>query len=89
MRTSRDLLKALAKEVAPSGITVNAVAPGAVDTDMLACFSQEEKQVIADETPLERLGAPEDIAKAVAFLCSDDAGFITGQVLGVNGGFVI
>lgn len=83
------MTKALAKEVAPSGITVNAVAPGAVDTDMLACFSQEEKQVIADETPLERLGAPEDIAKAVAFLCSDDAGFITGQVLGVNGGFVI
>ena len=72
------MTKALAKEVAPSGITV-----------MLACFSQEEKQVIADETPLERLGAPEDIAKAVAFLCSDDAGFITGQVLGVNGGFVI
>lgn len=83
------MTKALAKEVAPSGITVNAVAPGAVDTDMLACFSKEEKEALAQETPLERLGTPADIAKAVCFLCSEDAAFITGQVLGVNGGFVI
>ena len=83
------MTKALAKEVAPSGITVNAVAPGVVDTEMLACFSPEEKEALAQETPLERLGTPLDIAKAVCFLCSEDAAFITGQVLGVNGGFVI
>lgn len=83
------MTKALAKEVAPSGITVNAVAPGVVDTEMIACFSEEEKEALAQETPLERLGTPQDIAKAVCFLCSEDAGFITGQVLGVNGGFVI
>ncbi len=83
------LTKALAKEEGPSGITVNCVAPGAVDTDMMAGFSPADKAALADETPLGRLGTPEDIAEAVAFLCGDGASFITGQVLGVNGGYVI
>lgn len=81
--------KALAQEEGPSGITVNCVAPGAVDTEMLASFSQEDKAALVEQTPMGRLGTPQDIAAAVAFLCSNEAGFITGQVLGVNGGFVL
>lgn len=83
------LTKALAKEVGLSGIRVNAVSPGVVLTDMMAQFSEADKEVLKDETPLNRLGAPEDIAHAVAFLCSDKAGFITGQIIPVNGGYVI
>ena len=83
------LTKALAKEVGLSGIRVNAVSPGVVLTDMMARFSDEDKAVLKDETPLNRLGTPEDIAHMVAFLCSDKAEFITGQVIPVNGGFVI
>lgn len=83
------MTKALAKEVGPSGIRVNCVSPGAVETDMMAGFSEEDKAAIADETPLGRLGKPEEIAAAVAFLASDDAAFITGQVLAPNGGMVI
>ncbi len=83
------MTKALAKEVGPSGIRVNCVSPGAVETDMMAGFSAEDKAAIADETPLGRLGRPEEIAAAVAFLASDDAAFITGQVLAPNGGMVI
>ena len=83
------MTKALAQEEGPSGITVNCVAPGAVETDMMRSFSQEDKAVLADETPLCRLGTPEDVAQAVRFLVSPAASFITGQVLGVNGGFVI
>ena len=83
------LTKALAKEEGPSGVTVNCVAPGAVETDMLAAFSPQDKAALAEDTPLCRLGTPEDVAAAVAFLCTEEAGFITGQVLGVNGGFVI
>ncbi len=81
--------KALAQEVAPSGIRVNCIAPGVIRTAMLDCYDEETLQALAEETPLGRLGTPEDIARAAAFLCSPDADFITGQVLGVNGGFVI
>ena len=83
------LTKALAKEVAPSGIRVNAVSPGVVMTDMMTGFSQDDLAVLKDETPLATLGTPEQIAEAVLFLASDKADYITGQVLSVNGGFVI
>lgn len=83
------LTKALAKEVGLSGITVNAVSPGVVLTDMMAQFSDEDKNVLADETPMGVLGTPEDIAATVSFLASEKARFITGQVVSVNGGFVI
>lgn len=81
--------KALAKEVAPSNIRVNAVAPGVVMTDMMEGFDDETIALLKEETPLQKLGTPKNIADAVAFLVSDKAEFITGQVLGVNGGFVI
>ena len=81
--------KALAQETAPSGIRVNCVAPGVIRTPMLNCYDAQTLDDLAAETPLGRLGTPEDIAGAVAFLCSEDAAFITGQVLGVNGGYVI
>lgn len=81
--------KALAKEVGPSGINVNCVAPGVIDTDMNKNLSKEDVQKLTDSTPVERLGAPEDIANVVAFLCSKEANFITGQVVSPNGGFLI
>lgn len=81
--------KALAKEVGPSGINVNCIAPGVINTDMNRAYSEEAMDTLREETPLQRLGTPEDVAGAVAFLASDSASFITGQVLGVNGGFVI
>lgn len=81
--------KALAQEVAPSGIRVNCIAPGVIMTHMLDCYDTQTLDDLAEETPLGRLGTPEDIAHAAAFLCSDRADFITGQVLGVNGGYVI
>ena len=83
------LTKALAKEVGVSGIRVNAVSPGVIKTDMLSSFSVSDLEELKNETPLMRLGTPEDIANAVEFLVSDKASFITGQVLSVNGGFVI
>lgn len=83
------LTKALAKELGPSGIRVNCVTPGMIDTDMNRGYSKEDIQAIVDETPLMRIGKPEDVAEAVFFLASDKASFITGQVLGVNGGYVI
>ena len=82
-------IKALAKELGPSGIRVNAVSPGAVDTDMMKGFDDEVKQVICDDTPLGKLGSPEEIAEVMYFLQSDKASFITGQIIGVNGGFLI
>ena len=83
------MTKALAKEVGPAGVRVNCVAPGVIHTDMLKNFDEETLSGLADEAPLCRLGAPEDIAHAVSFLVSDRADFITGQVLAPNGGFVI
>jgi len=83
------LTKALAKELGPSGIRVNCVAPGVIETPMLEGFTPEDKAALADETPLCRLGKPEDVAGLVRFLCSDEAEFITGQIIGVDGGFGI
>lgn len=83
------LTKALAKEEGPSGITVNCVAPGVIDTDMMAGFSAQDKQELAEETPLGALGTPEQVADALLYLASDRADYITGQVLGVNGGLVV
>ena len=82
-------VKGLAKELGPSGIRVNAVAPGSIDTDMLSCFTAEDKAGMVENTYLGRLGAPEDIARAVCFLASERAEFITGQILGVDGAMVI
>lgn len=78
--------KALAQELGPSGIRVNCVAPGAIDTDMMADFSEADVAAICDDTPLGRIGLPEEAAEAIFFLSSDSARFITGEVLNVNGG---
>ena len=79
--------QALAKELGPSGIRVNCVAPGVIETDMMAAFTPEDKAALAEETPLCRIGSPQDVAAAVVFLAGEDAAFITGQTLGVDGGF--
>ena len=81
--------KALAKEVGPSGITVNAVAPGAIETDMLKTLSSEDRVQLTAETPVGRIGRPDDIAHAVLYLASPSASFMTGQVISPNGGIVI
>ena len=78
--------KSLAQEMASRGITVNAVAPGFIETDMTSVLSPELKEKVLAGIPLKRMGSPEDIAAAVAFLSSDAAGYITGHVLDVNGG---
>lgn len=83
------LTKALAKELGPSSIRVNAVAPGVIDTDMIAGLDDETREALKEETPLCRLGTAEDVAQTIRFLASDSAGFITGQVISPNGGFVI
>lgn len=83
------LCKGLAKEEAPSGITVNCIAPGVIDTDMMSGFSKEDRDAFAEETPVGRLGSAEEIARTLVFLASPDAGYITGQVIGQNGGLVI
>ncbi len=83
------LTKALAMEEGPSGITINCIAPGVIQTDMTAHLSEEDFAALRDETPTGTLGTPDDIARAVLFFAADSASFITGQVLGVNGGFVI
>lgn len=81
------LTKALAKEVGPSGIRVNCVAPGVIDTRMNAGFGEETIKALKEETPLGRLGTPEEAAQLITYLCSDRASFLTGQVIGADGGF--
>lgn len=83
------MTKALAKETGLSGICVNAVSPGVIETDMMSNFSEADKEALREEIPLSRLGSVEDVANAVAFLCSEKASYITGQVISVNGGIVI
>ncbi len=83
------LTRALAKEVGPSGITVNCVAPGVIDTDMNSHLSGSVMASLASDTPLSRIGTVSDVARAVAFLASDKADFITGQVISVDGGFIL
>lgn len=81
--------KALAKELAPSGITVNCVSPGIIDTDMNSELSEEDIEAVIDEVPLMRIGKAEDTAQAVLFLAGDNSSYITGSVIPVNGGLVI
>ncbi len=82
------LTKALAREVAPSGITVNCIAPGVIDTPMNRDFDEETMAQLREETPVGRIGTPGDVARAAAFLADVNSSFITGQVLGVDGGFI-
>lgn len=84
------MTKALAKEVGPSGVRVNCVAPGVILTEMnTSMFEEETLNALREETPLEQLGTPQDVANMIYFLCTAEAGFITGQVIGVNGGMVV
>ena len=83
------LTKALAKEEGPSGVTVNCVAPGVIETDRMAAFTAEEKAALAEETPVGRLGSAAEVAALLVYLAGENAGYITGQVFGVNGGLVI
>lgn len=83
------LTKALAKELGPSNIRVNCVAPGVIDTDMTAFLTGEDRAALAEETPLGRIGTPAEVARAIFFLASEQASFITGQALSVDGGMVI
>lgn len=81
--------KSMAKEVASRNITVNAIAPGFIETEMTAALNEKQKETLINNIPLGRLGKPEDIARVVAFLCSKDADYITGQVISVDGGMVM
>ena len=83
------LTQSLAKELGPSGIRVNCVAPGVIETDMTTVLGAETLEELAEETPVGRNGLPQDVARAVKYLCSEEASFVTGQVLGVNGGYVV
>ena len=81
------MTKALAKELGPSNIRVNSIAPGAIDTDMNEQLSKEEMKQLEEDTPLGRIGLPQDIAKCVKWLIEDN--FTTGQIISVNGGWII
>ena len=83
------LTKTLAREYASRGITVNAVAPGYIETDMTSGLSEELQQRIVEQTPLGRVGKPEEVASAIVFLASDEAAYVTGQVVRVNGGMYV
>lgn len=83
------LTRSLALELAPSGIRVNCVAPGVINTDMVQVLGQETLRDLAEQTPLGRLGTPEDVAHAIAFFASEKASFLTGQVLTADGGFIV
>ena len=83
------ITKSVAKELGSRGITVNAIAPGYIDTDMTAVLSEDIKNAIIDSVPLKRMGCVEDIANAAVFLASDKASYITGQVISVDGGMNI
>lgn len=81
--------KSLAKELGPSGIIVNAVSPGVIDTDMMKEYSNEDIKALEDETPLGRIGKPNEVANLIYNLTTSDFNFITGQIIGINGGFLI
>jgi 3-oxoacyl-[acyl-carrier protein] reductase len=83
------LTKALAKELAPSNIRVNCVAPGVTDTEMNACYDEDAMEALAERTPLGRIAEPREIAEAIYFLASDRSSFITGQTLSADGGFIL
>ena len=82
------MTKALAKEVGPSGITVNCIAPGVIDTDMNKALSEDDLNALKEDTPLMRIGTPEEVAECALFLASEKASFVTGAVLNVNGGYL-
>ena len=85
----RGFTMALAKELGPSGVTVNCVEPGVIDTEMNKQLDEQTILALEEETPLCRIGKPEDVANAVVFLASDEASFITGQIIGVDGGYAV
>ncbi|MGM9661705.1 MAG: elongation factor P 5-aminopentanone reductase [Oscillospiraceae bacterium] len=83
------LARSLAAELAPSGIRVNCVAPGVIETDMVRVLGEETLRSLAEETPMGRLGTPEEVAKVVRFLASEESSFLTGQVITADGGFTL
>ena len=85
----RGFTMALAKELGPSGITVNAIEPGIIATDMNSAIDETVLKELVEETPLCRIGRPEDVAELAYFLASESASFITGQIIGVDGGYAV